>query len=58
VPFVCLLAPLLCYVLAYNSKSWLNGYVFSYEILILNGLLTFGLLGLISKKEKLIAKEG
>lgn len=52
VPFVCVFAPIACFILASNSKEWLNGYVFSYEILILNGLLTFGLLALISKKTK------
>jgi Na+/proline symporter len=52
VPFVCVLAPIACFILASNSKEWLNGYVFSYEILILNGLLTFGLLTLISKRVK------
>lgn len=52
VPFVCVVAPLLCYILATNSTKWLNGYVFSYEILIVNGLVTFGLLTLISTKPK------
>jgi len=50
VPFVCIAAPLICFILSSNSKEWLNGYVFGYEILILNGLLTFALLALISKK--------
>jgi len=51
VPVVCILAPAICFILSSNSKEWLNGYVFSYEILILNGLLTFGLLALISKPQ-------
>lgn len=50
VPFISVAAPLLCLFIASNSKEWLNGYVFSYEILILNGLLTYGLLYLTSKK--------
>lgn len=50
VPFVAVLSPTICFILSSNSKVWLNGYVFGYEILILNGLITFLLLGLISKK--------
>lgn len=57
VPFVCIVAPLLCYILSANSKEWLNGYVFSYEILIVNGLLTYGLLAVISRKEESLVKE-
>jgi Na+/proline symporter len=41
VPFICLLAPVICYVLDSNSKEWLSGYQFGNELLILNGLLTF-----------------
>lgn len=48
VPVVCVLVPILCYVLDKNSVDWLNGYRFGYEILILNGLLTFVGLYLIS----------
>lgn len=50
VPIICLLAPTICFVLSSYSREWLNGYVFSYEILILNGLLTFVLLALTSSK--------
>lgn len=50
VPIICVLAPAICYVLSTNSKAWLGGYQFSYELLIVNGLLTFGGLWLISKK--------
>lgn len=50
VPFICLLAPSLCFVLSVYSKEWFNGYAFSYEILILNGALTFVGLYLISTK--------
>lgn len=41
VPFVCILAPILCFWLSTVSQSLMNGYIFGYEILILNGLLTF-----------------
>lgn len=53
VPIVCLVAPAICFVLSSHSQEWLNGYSFSYEILILNGLITFGLLSLISKKQSI-----
>lgn len=41
VPFVCLVIPIFCYILNHYSVSWLNGYHFGYEMLILNGLLTY-----------------
>jgi hypothetical protein len=50
VPVVALLAPILSYLLSDNSKFLLNGYVFGFEILIVNGLLTFIGLLIIQKK--------
>ncbi len=50
VPLICLLAPLLCYVLSEHSKEWLGGYSFGFELLALNGLLTFMGLWAFSKK--------
>lgn len=50
VPVVCVVAPVLSYVLSANSVEWLNGYRFSYELYAVNGLLTFAGLWLISKK--------
>jgi SSS family transporter len=49
-PIVCLIAPVICYVLATQSKSWFGGYEFGYELLILNGVLTFSGCWLISSK--------
>lgn len=40
VPFVCLLAPVLTFVLDYNSQAWFGGYQFSHERLIFNALFT------------------
>jgi Na+/proline symporter len=40
VPVVCVVAPILCYVLSAKSVQWLNGYRFGQELLIVNGLLT------------------
>lgn len=49
VPLICLLSPLLCYVLNENSSAWFNGYLFGNELLIANGMITFGGLSLISR---------
>jgi len=50
VPLICSLPPIICFILNKNSEALFNGYKFGYELLILNGLLTFiGLLA-ISKK--------
>jgi len=51
VPLVCLFPPFICYVLNENSELWLGGYKFSYELLLINGILTFVGLLLIRKKE-------
>jgi Na+/proline symporter len=50
VPFVCLLSPLICWVINDYSQVWLNGYKFGFELLILNGAITFFGLMLLSKK--------
>ncbi len=50
VPLVCILAPILCYLLDYNSKTLLGGYQFGYELLLLNGVITY--LGLMLLPEK------
>ena len=41
VPVVCILSPIICYILNANSVQWLNGYKFGFELLILNGIITF-----------------
>ncbi|WP_316804413.1 sodium:solute symporter [Pedobacter nototheniae] len=50
VPIVCLFSPFLCYLLATYSKELLGGYTFSVELILINGLITFLGLLLISKK--------
>jgi len=40
-PGICLLSPSICFVLDQNSAGWLRGYQFGFELLMLNGLLTF-----------------
>lgn len=51
VPFVCLASPLLSYIINLNSEVLMNGYRFGFEILILNGLITFLGLALIRKSK-------
>ena len=51
VPFVCVASPVLSYVLSTNSVRWFNGYKIDIEILIINGLITFAGLYLISFKQ-------
>lgn len=50
VPVVCIFVPILCFVIDKNSEAWMGGYKFGNELLILNGILTFSGLWLISKK--------
>ncbi|GHN00703.1 sodium:solute symporter [Cytophagales bacterium WSM2-2] len=52
VPLVCLISPVISYVLSRNSVDWFSGYKIGIEILIINGLITFLGLWLISKKQK------
>ena len=40
VPYICVASPLVCYGLD-GAGQWLWGYAFGYELLLLNGLLTF-----------------
>lgn len=41
VPLICVVAPLLTYIISDNSIDWFWGYEFGFEVLILNGFLTF-----------------
>ena len=41
VPLICIGVPALCYLTDKNSIQWFNGYKFGYEMLIINGLITF-----------------
>ena len=48
VPYICVASPLVCY--AIDTLTWhLSGYRFGYELLMLNGLLTFGALTVSSQ---------
>lgn len=51
VPIVCVLSPVICYILQSNSEAWFNGYQISFELLIINALVTvLGLCLLIKRK--------
>jgi len=47
---VALLSPVICYILSTYSEVLFNGYKFGFELLILNGFLTFAGLYLLKKK--------
>ena len=51
IPWICLAAPIISYVIAYFSPE-LTGYKFGFEILIVNGLLTFLGLWILSEKKQ------
>lgn len=50
VPFIAILSPIISYIINIYSEVLFNGYKFGFEILILNGLLTFIGLLIFSKK--------
>ena len=50
IPIICLIAPAICYALSENAAKWFNGYQIGIELLILNGMLTFLGLLIISRK--------
>jgi len=47
--FVCIVAPALCYYLSGHVASWLNGFQIGIELLLINALITFIGLWIISK---------
>lgn len=50
-PFIAILSPVICFILSHYSVVLLNGYKFGFELLLVNGFLTFiGLLA-FSRKE-------
>lgn len=52
IPIVCIISPLLCWVLDSNSEAWFGGYHIGYELLLINGFITAFGLYLISLHEK------
>jgi solute:Na+ symporter, SSS family len=54
VPLIALLSPVICYILSEYSVDIFHGYRFGFELLILNGIITF--VGLIVVRKKGVAK--
>ncbi|MGG7035246.1 MAG: sodium:solute symporter [Flavobacterium sp.] len=52
VPLICFISPVLTYFISENSKTLLGGYVFDNELIIINGLITFLGLFIISSHTK------
>ena len=50
--WIAILSVILTYIINSNATQWLYGYVFGFELLALNGLITFIGLMLIKKKIK------
>ena len=50
VPYIAVASPVVSYIISINSQAWFNGYNMGFEIVILNGLLTFIGLLLIRKR--------
>ncbi len=50
VPVVAIISPLVCYILSIYDERIFNGYNFGFELLIMNGLLTFFGLLIIHRK--------
>ena len=49
VPLVAICAPIACYIISTFSETWFNGYEFGFELLLLNGILSFAGLYFIRK---------
>lgn len=49
IPLIAVTSPMLSYIIATNSETWLGGYTFSYEILVVNAALTIIGLFIFSK---------
>ncbi len=50
IPYICLVSPILSYLLSTNSKAMFGGYVFGNELILVNGLITLLLLLLIKNR--------
>jgi solute:Na+ symporter, SSS family len=51
-PVIAVVSPIICFVLSSFSQQLFNGYKFGFELLLLNGFLTFAGLLIFSKKGK------
>ena len=53
VPLICVLSPIITYIISTYSEQILWGYKFGFELLIVNGLITFLGLVLISERKRI-----
>ena len=51
VPAVCIISPIICLILQKNSEQWFNGYQISFELLIINAVVTALGMALLIKKQ-------
>ena len=51
IPAICILSPIISFIIDIKSEQWLNGYKFGYDILLLNLALALVALFLLSKKK-------
>jgi SSS family solute:Na+ symporter len=49
-PYIAILSPAICFMLSKYSVQLFNGYKFGFELLLLNGFLTFAGLYIFSKR--------
>ena len=54
VPVVAVLSPVICFVLSEYSVVLFNGYKFGFELLILNGMITFMGLWILSGRQDML----
>ena len=52
VPYIAVASPIICLIINHFSELWFNGYQFGFELLMMNGLITFIGLFLIKKRKK------
>ena len=52
-PIIGILSPVFCYLIKINTERWFDGYKMGYELLILNGLITFICLFIFRAKKTL-----
>jgi len=52
VPILGILSPIITYIINSNSEAWLGGYKFGFELLLLNGLIMFTGLLLLTKSDE------
>lgn len=48
---VCMVGPVVCYIISTYSSQWFGNYKFGFEMILINSIITFAGLALISKKE-------